>query len=122
MEATSISGNQLGRQLGFPTINLETSYQAQPAQPAQGVYLARVSIQQTPSYQEPKLIHPDLNQLLPAMVNIGRRPSVEQAGEKDLIEVHLLEAPAFLSKQAYYNKHLSVFFASVCAMNDAFRA
>ncbi|MCR5819323.1 MAG: riboflavin biosynthesis protein RibF [Bacteroidaceae bacterium] len=69
-----VHGHAIGRQLGFPTANLES---ADPSKliPARGVYAVRVDgISPSP---------------LPAMVNIGTRPTID-AGEMS-IEVNILD-------------------------------
>lgn len=71
IEGTVVSGRQLGRTIGFPTANIETS--PATALPAVGVYAGRM------------LGHK-------AVVNIGRRPTVEGRTDAPLsIEAHLLD-------------------------------
>lgn len=69
---TVIPGDRLGRQLGFPTANLRPHHELRPPD---GVYLAMVLHQE---------------QLHPAVVNIGHRPSIAHA-EEERIEAHLLD-------------------------------
>jgi riboflavin kinase / FMN adenylyltransferase len=72
-EGPVVSGRRLGRELGFPTLNLAWS----PAlQPRFGVYVVRV--------RGEKSRNP-----LPAVANYGVRPTVEQASEPRL-ETHVL--------------------------------
>ena len=73
-EGVVISGRQIGRTLGFPTLNL---CWAPELQPRYGVYAVRVSGE------------PTVAAGLPAVANYGLRPTVEQAGEP-LLEAHLL--------------------------------
>ncbi|MDR3340196.1 MAG: riboflavin biosynthesis protein RibF [Candidatus Symbiothrix sp.] len=68
-----IPGNQLGRQIGFPTANLEV--EKTKMIPGEGIYAVWV-------YWE--------NNQLPGMAYIGYRPSVSSFGERR-IEVHLLD-------------------------------
>ncbi len=68
------SGKQLGRTIGFPTANLRPD--TARMLPAEGVYAARA-------------ILPD-GQTHPAMVNIGRRPTVDATGAPLSIEAHLI--------------------------------
>lgn len=68
-----VRGAQLGRQLGFPTANLDVTGLALP--PA-GVYVATTSLSST-SY--------------PAVLNIGRRPTVEPDAAETRFEVHILD-------------------------------
>ncbi len=67
-----ISGQQLGRTLGFPTANID--YPPEKFLPHLGVYFVRVDTEQ--------------QQQLPAVMNIGKRPTVN--GQKITVEVHLL--------------------------------
>jgi len=79
-----VNGNKLGRQIGFPTANLELSDRCKQL-PAHGVYAARVTI--------------DGREWL-AMMNIGRRPTVEQHGAVT-VEAHIVGFSGEL-----YGKHL----------------
>jgi riboflavin kinase/FMN adenylyltransferase len=63
----------LGRRLGFPTANLDTSGLVLPPN---GVYAARARIGEA---------------LLPAVVNIGVRPTVSPATGAPRVETHLLD-------------------------------
>ncbi|MBX3101474.1 MAG: bifunctional riboflavin kinase/FAD synthetase [Bacteroidetes bacterium] len=74
LEATVVHGDKRGRQLGFPTANLELRQEEPKLLPANGVYAVEV--------------------LLPAekhmgMMNIGNRPTVD--GLRFVPEVHLLD-------------------------------
>jgi riboflavin kinase/FMN adenylyltransferase len=70
---TVVRGNQLGRQIGFPTANLATKDQCLPPQ---GVYFGRVIIDDKPC---------------PAAINIGYKPSVDSKVATLTIESHLLD-------------------------------
>lgn len=72
LRGTVVQGDQRGRTIGFPTANLETDSQLNPAD---GVYAVRASI--------------DGGAALPAVANLGVRPTVD--GKRHLIEVHLLD-------------------------------
>ena len=72
-EGTVVSGRQLGRTLGFPTLNLEWGSELAPRF---GVYAVRVA-------------GPGASAPLPAVANFGLRPTVENAGAP-LLEVHVL--------------------------------
>jgi len=86
-------GNQLGRQLGFPTANIP-----QPEQlfPGTGVYicLCRREQDKSPGWQK-------------AVVNCGRRPSVGSDG-RAVVEVHFLNDP----EEDLYGKRVEVSFLS----------
>ncbi|WP_204137634.1 bifunctional riboflavin kinase/FAD synthetase [Halomicronema sp. CCY15110] len=71
-----VKGQQLGRQLGFPTANLQVP--PEKFLPRTGVYSAWV-------YGVPG--HAD-DEALPAVMNLGVRPTVD--GQNQSIEVHLL--------------------------------
>ncbi len=75
-----VAGRKLGRQLGFPTLNLRW---APECPPKFGVYAVRASIAGEASYQE-------------GVANYGVRPTVEPEGSTmPQLEVHLFEAPSF---------------------------
>lgn len=76
-------GKQLGRTIGFPTLNIPW---APDLRPRLGVYAVRIWNQ----------THP---RPLPAVANYGLRPTVEQAAEPRL-EVHVLGACPFTSGDA----------------------
>ena len=80
LEGTVATGRQLGRTIGFPTLNLETH--PRKALPARGVYAAWASL--------------DGGEPLPTALNIGVRPTVSGEGqttEAHIIEAHLAETP-----------------------------
>ncbi len=82
-----VSGQKLGRTIGFPTANLKLP--ESKLIPRQGVYAVRVSIN---SDLEP----------IPGVMNIGYRPTV--SGSKELsVEVHLFDWSGDL-----YDRSLSV--------------
>ena len=72
-EGVVVPGRQLGRTIGFPTLNLAWEPELKPAY---GVYAVEVS--------SPR------NQSLRGVANYGLRPTVEQT-TRPLLEVHLLE-------------------------------
>ena len=80
---TVVQGDQRGRTLGFPTANLDLNHAARPGS---GVYAARARTDDGP--------------WLPAVVNIGRRPTFHPEADVDLVEVHLLEGGRDLYGQA----------------------
>ena len=71
-------GKQLGRTIGFPTLNVQWSTEVRPRY---GVYVARVS---GPKSETP----------VPAVANFGLRPTVENTLEP-LLEAHVLGASPF---------------------------
>jgi riboflavin kinase/FMN adenylyltransferase len=70
-----LHGRKLGRDLGFPTLNLRFGH---PRPAAGGIFVARV--------------HGLATTALPAVASLGTRPTVEDAG-RVLLEVHCLEWP-----------------------------
>lgn len=66
-----VDGRKLGRRLGFPTANIAPEHVSKLI-PETGVYICRAGGH-------------------PAMVNIGRRPTVDRAGAPLSIEAHLLD-------------------------------
>ncbi len=69
-----VEGAQLGRELGFPTANLEIQHPLKMI-PANGVYAVRVHLD-SGTYR--------------GMLNIGHRPTVSDERGKPTLEVHLL--------------------------------
>lgn len=88
LHGTVVDGNKLGRTIGFPTANLLP----EPGMvvPAHGVYAARAIL---PGGKK-----------LPAMVNIGVRPTIRR-GEQPTIEAHILNWKGDL-----YGHHLTLEF------------
>lgn len=86
LEGRVVQGDQLGRQLGFPTANLEAT---ELVMPANGVYAAHVRVD---------------GESHRAAVNIGYRPTV--SGERALrVEAHLLDYEGDL-----YDRQLGLIF------------
>ncbi|MCU0787485.1 MAG: bifunctional riboflavin kinase/FAD synthetase [Verrucomicrobia bacterium] len=80
-------GDHLGRQLGFPTANLDV---AGLALPPHGVYVAQASL-------DGKRHH--------AVVNVGQRPTVTPTGSPTRLEAHLLDFEGDL-----YDQELEIIF------------
>ena len=72
MQGVVVSGNQIGRQIGFPTANLQLD--VSKLIPKGGVYAVDVMFDHV---------------LFQGMLNIGTRPTL--SGEKQTIEVHILD-------------------------------
>lgn len=86
-----LRGQQLGRELGFPTVNLRV---AEP--PAlSGIFAVRVLLESAP---------PD-SKTWPGVASLGQRPTV--AGRDWLLEVHLIDFDGDL-----YGHHLAVDFVA----------
>lgn len=73
LTGTVVDGNRLGRTIGFPTANINPDPTL--AIPADGVYAATAILSDGSKH--------------PAMVNIGRRPTVRR-GEQRTIEAHVI--------------------------------
>ncbi|WP_423917610.1 bifunctional riboflavin kinase/FAD synthetase [Frigoribacterium sp. 2-23] len=82
-----VHGEQRGRELGFPTANLERT--SEGFVPADGVYAARVLIEGT---------------VYPAAVSVGNNPTFEGVPEKQ-VEAHLLDVSLDL-----YGAEMTVLF------------
>ena len=70
---TIVKGRQLGRKIGFPTANLASLAEQLPPV---GVYAVKARYQDT---------------FLPAVANLGYRPTVAEGERERLLEVHLLD-------------------------------
>lgn len=86
LEGRCHSGQKIGRKLGFPTINLG---QVEQATPRNGVYAALVWLEGISEGSSAPLMRPNLDRLLPAVVNIGHRPTL-QNDQSVVVEAHLL--------------------------------
>lgn len=85
------TGQQLGRQLGFPTANLQVQHPLKMI-PANGVYAVRVLLD-SGEYR--------------GMLNIGHRPTVNTNPDDQTLEVHLIDFDGEL-----YHRPLTVEFLS----------
>ena len=81
LASTVIRGDRLGRQLGFPTANLDPDHLVIPPN---GVYAAHAHVQ---------------DRLYRAVVNIGTRPTLQSPQPKLQVEAHLLDVSADLYGQ-----------------------
>jgi riboflavin kinase/FMN adenylyltransferase len=77
LEGTVVAGDRRGRELGFPTANLQFGYR--PAMPSLGIYAGRVT-----------KAGPTVTPGHPALISIGTRPTFHD-GKEVLAEVHLLD-------------------------------
>ena len=84
-----VRGDQLGQQLGFPTANLET---AGMLLPSNGVYAAHARVG---------------GKTFRAVLNIGRRPTVQSPTPEPRLEVHLLDFEGEL-----YGQELEITFTA----------
>lgn len=95
-----LSGDGLGRQLGFPTANLDV---ADLALPPNGVYAVQVQIV-TPSHSANE-ITPALGSFHSGVLNLGFRPTLNNPKPQLRAEVHLLDFNADL-----YDRELELTF------------
>ena len=84
-----VAGQKIGRDLGFPTANIELSENYKLIPPI-GVYAVEVKIQ---------------GKIYQGMLNIGYRPTINNAKTTRSIEVHIINF-----NQNIYNKEIKVYF------------
>ena len=87
INSTVKEGDKLGREIGFPTANLQIDF-TQKLIPSDGIYAVKVEYN---------------NKLYLGMLNIGYRPTIK--GKTKQIEVHILGFNKII-----YNKKLTVYF------------
>jgi riboflavin kinase/FMN adenylyltransferase len=80
-------GDGVGRQLGFPTANIQLKHNRPPLS---GIFVVRAHIEDMPA--------------MPGVASLGVRPTMKQNG-KPVLEVHL-----FNFAQQIYNRHMHVDF------------
>lgn len=95
-----VAGRQLGRQLGFPTANINVADKAMLI-PGNGVYAA---VARTPDGVRRQ-----------AIVNIGRRPTVDRPGAPVTVEAHILDFAGDL-----YSRTLMLEFVALMRHEKAF--
>ncbi len=98
LEGPVVSGQKLGRQLGFPTANIATQDQLLPGL---GVYAGYAVIGKEPS------IFKIANDRKPCILNIGLRPTVPGADPTVTTEVHIL-TPG-IGPDALYGETLGIY-------------
>ncbi len=75
IEGKVVTGNRLGRQIGYPTANIHPQ-SAYKLIPHDGVYAVHIEYK---------------NVLYPAMLNVGVRPTIDSANPVKTIEAHLFD-------------------------------
>jgi riboflavin kinase/FMN adenylyltransferase len=86
-----IEGEQIGRQMGFPTANIKV-LEKHKLLPGNGVYAVNVMVQ---------------NKQYKGMLNIGSRPTINNDADRLSIEVHLFDM-----HEAFYNETILVEFSA----------
>lgn len=89
LHGTVVEGQKLGRQIQFPTANIEAS-DPDKIIPGYGVYAVQAKVQ---------------NKTYRGMLNIGSRPTVNRNADHRSIEVHLFDFDSDI-----YGKHLELIF------------
>lgn len=89
LHGTVISGKQLGRKLGFPTANIESSDKHKLI-PGYGVFAVKVIVN---------------DQHLKGMLNIGTRPTFNKNADNRSIEVHIFDF-----SENIYGKEITLIF------------
>lgn len=84
LEGNITSGQQLGRRIGFPTLNVKDIHQLLPKI---GVYVGWVYV---PEANEGAPVMRLPQGALPAVFNIGKRPTVSREADQIHIEAHVL--------------------------------
>jgi riboflavin kinase / FMN adenylyltransferase len=101
VEGVVVRGDQRGRELGYPTANVEPLPWS--AVPSDGVYAGRLV--RLPSARQARQGAPS-GESLPAAVSIGTNPTF--AGRERRVEAYVLDAPAGLD---LYGEHVGIAFA-----------
>ncbi len=114
MNGKVIRGNQLGRQIGFPTANLQL-LEPRKLVPAYGIYAIRARIMELPNLQENEEYQPQapMETTYFGLGYIGNRPTVNGVGRS--IEVNLFDFDGDL-----YDKILSVEFLHFIRYDERF--
>ncbi|MFK7824225.1 MAG: riboflavin biosynthesis protein RibF [Oligoflexales bacterium] len=104
LEGCIDQGDQIGRKIGIPTLNLENHKQLVPGY---GVYAGFVWLQDQ-SKQELPSIHKLPHGIIPAIINCGIRPTFKNKGSSLRVEAHLLAGDH--SKQNHYDLKAGFYF------------
>jgi riboflavin kinase/FMN adenylyltransferase len=86
-----VEGEQIGRQIGFPTANIKV-LEKHKLLPGKGVYAVTVTVQ---------------NHQYKGMLNIGSRPTINNDADLSSIEVHLFDM-----NEEFYNETIQVEFSA----------
>lgn len=108
LEGVVTKGQQLGRKLGFPTMNLSSTSQA--IIPKDGVYCGYVWLEGHSPQPEPPIVRIDTKKLLPAVFSIGARPTLQETEKTTTIEAHILTELALTGEG--YGRRTSFYFTN----------
>lgn len=113
-----VAGKQLGRQLGFPTANIEPLHPSKLI-PADGVYICSAIVNQPVA--EP------LSRRFRAMVNVGTRPTVDGVNHFRTIEAHILDFTSdlydtSLTLEFHHRLRLEIRFQTLDQLRDQLAA
>ena len=86
-----VEGEQIGRQIGFPTANIKV-LEKHKLLPGKGVYAVTVTVK---------------NHQYKGMLNIGSRPTINNDSDRSSIEVHLFDM-----NEEFYNETIQVEFSA----------
>lgn len=102
IRGTTQQGQQLGRKLGFPTLNIYPN-EGKKFLPSDGVYVTQTTID---------------NKTYDSVTNIGLRPTITQQTQLRSVETHLLSGA--LSTQDFYNQPIKVAFLAFIRPEENF--
>lgn len=105
IEGKTIKGDQLGRQFGFSTLNIDAQEQIVPAD---GVYCGYVWMNKLSPDKEAPITHIDTKRLFRAVFSIGKKPTLKLKDPKLCIEAHILDT--FDSQSEHYDWNIAFYF------------
>ena len=103
VEGIVTRGDQFGRKLGFPTINLSHLNQLIPAN---GVYAGWVWCKSRSNVSAAPIMHSSSDLML-AVINIGSRPSLKMDQSELRIEAHIVNEQ--IGEDELYNQPASIY-------------
>ena len=106
LEGDIEKGDQIGRKLGFPTANLGSVSQLVPKRGVYAGYVWLCRDNQPPNLPPVTKLSPAI---IPAVFNIGIRPSLGQENPPTRIEAHLLTGE--YAQDSLYGRHAGYYFA-----------
>lgn len=114
LEGVVSRGDQLGRKIGFPTMNLESIEQLIPAD---GVYVGWAWISSRSKQKNPSImVEPDTTFL--TMINIGTRPTIEGQSKQLRVEAHVIGLK--IEADELYDQRVALYFGQRLRSEMAF--